>query len=440
VNSPIEDRFLTDWSGLRRGAPSELHRPADTSEVAAIVRRCHASHRSITVQGGLTGLAGGAVPADGDVVINLERMNRIEDIDDLEGVMRVQAGATLEQVQSAAAAAGWYFPVDLGARGSCQVGGNAATNAGGQRVLRYGTMRDSVLGVEVVLADGKVLDSLTCLVKNSAGLDPRFLFIGSEGTLGIITRLVLKLQPPPGPPSAAIAALPDVASLARLLRHLKQTLGGMLHAYEFMSRRFVELSVSLTSVGSPVDPSAPWAVLVEARGVQGQTVEESLQAALAFALEDGLISDCAIAASLSDVEAFWRLRQSTPELLTHLKPTVNFDCGLPLRHIPGFVDRVDARLRERFPAAQHLFFGHLGDNNIHLVTGPHREEDMHSVDELVYRELEGHQGTISAEHGIGFIKKPFLAHTRCAAQIELLRSLKRALDPRQVLNPGRVLD
>jgi FAD/FMN-containing dehydrogenase len=231
-----------------------------------------------------------------------------------------------------------------------------------------------------------------------------------------------------------------MASLARLLRHLKQTLGGMLHAYEFMSRRFVELSVSLTSVRSPVDPSAPWAVLVEARGVQGQTVEKSLQAALAFALEDGLISDCAIAGSLSDVEAFWRLRQSIPELLTHLKPTVNFDCGLPLRHIPGFVDRVDARLRERFPAAQHLFFGHLGDNNIHLVTGLHREEDVHSVDELVYLELEGHQGTISAEHGIGFIKKPFLAHTRCAAQIELLRSLKRALDPRQVLNPGRVLD
>jgi FAD/FMN-containing dehydrogenase len=372
------------------------------------------------------------------VVINLERMNRVEDIDELEGVMWVQAGATLEQVQDAAA--GWFFPVDLGARGSCQVGGNAATNAGGERVLRYGTVRDSVLGVEVVLADGTVLDSLTCLVKNSAGLDPRFLFIGSEGTLGIITRLVLKLQPPPGPPSAAMAALPDMASLARLLRHLKQTLGGALHAYGFMSRRFVELSAALGCSRGAVNPAAPCAVLIEARGVQGQSVDEVLQAALASALEAELVSDCAIASSLSDVEAFWRLRQCIPELLTHLKPTVNFDCGLPLRHIPGFVHRVDTRLRERFPAAEHLFFGHLGDNNIHLVTGPHRDEDLHAVDELVYRELEGHEGTISAEHGIGFIKKPFLAHTRNAAQIELLSAIKRALDPRQVLNPVRVLD
>ena len=436
----IDQRFLTDWSGLTRGTPIELQRPRTTDEVAAIVADCVKQGRKITVQGGLTGLAGGAVPADGDVIVNLERMDTIEEVDDLEGVMLVQAGATLEQVQNAAAEAGWFFPVDLGARGSCQVGGNAATNAGGERVLRYGTMRDSVLGLEVVLADGSVLDSLTRLVKNSAGLDPRFLFIGSEGTLGIITRLVLKLQPPPGPTVAAIAALPDMLSVARLLRHLKQTLGGMLHAYEFMSQRFVELSSSLSGVRNPVDSRSPWAVLIEARGVQGQAVDEQLQAALEGALESELISDCAVAASLSDVEAFWRLRQSIPELLTHLKPTVNFDCGLPLQHIPGFVERVDASMRERFPGAEHLFFGHLGDNNIHLITGPHREQDIHAVDELVYHELQGHFGTISAEHGIGFIKKPFLALTRNPAQIALLRTLKQALDPQQTLNPGRIFD
>ena len=235
-----------------------------------------------------------------------------------------------------------------------------------------------------------MLESLTRLVKNSAGLDPRFLFIGSEGTLGIITRLVLKLQPPPGPTVAAIAALPDMVAVAKLLRHLKQTLGGMLHAYEFMSQRFVELSSSLSGVRNPVDPQSPWAVLIEARGVQGQTVDEQLQAALERAFEAELISDCAVASSLSDVESFWRLRQSIPELLTHLKPTVNFDCGLPLKQIPDFVERVEAALKSRFPKAEHLFFGHLGDNNLHLMTGPHDEQDNHTVDELVYRELQGH--------------------------------------------------
>jgi FAD/FMN-containing dehydrogenase len=194
LTAPIDPKYLRDWSGLARGTPAELHRPRDTAEVALLVRRCNDEGRKVTVQGGLTGLAGGAVPAEGDVVLNMERMNAIEQVDDLEGIMIVQAGATLEQVQAAAERAGWYFPVDLGARGSCQVGGNAATNAGGDRVLRYGTMRDSVLGLEAVLADGTVLDSMTRLVKNSAGLDLRFLFIGSEGTLGVITRLVLKLH------------------------------------------------------------------------------------------------------------------------------------------------------------------------------------------------------------------------------------------------------
>lgn len=380
------------------------------------------------------------MPADGDAAINLDRMHAIESIDELEGVMQVQAGATLQAVQEAAAAAGWFFPVDLGARSSCQVGGNAATNAGGERVLRYGTMRDAVLGLEVVLADGTVLDSMTRLVKNSAGLDPRFLFIGSEGTLGIITSLVLKLQPPPGPTVAAIAALPDMVSVARLLRHLKLTLGGMLHAFEFMSQRFVQLSSELGGVRGPVDADAPWTVLIEARGVAGQSVDEPLQAALESALEDGLITDCAVAASLAGVASFWRLRQSIPELLTHLKPTVNFDCGLPLAQIPGFVERVDAAMRARFPESEHLFFGHRGDNNIHLMTGPHDPADTHVMETLVYRELEGHQGTISAEHGIGFLKKPYLGMTRNPEQLALVRTLKQALDPHGRLNPGRVLD
>jgi FAD/FMN-containing dehydrogenase len=440
LTAPIDPKYLRDWSGLARGTPAELHRPHDTAEVAALLRRCNDEGHKITVQGGLTGLAGGAVPADGDVVLNMERMNAIEQLDELEGILIVQAGATLQQVQDAAERAGWHFPVDLGARGSCQVGGNAATNAGGDRVLRYGTMRDSVLGLEAVLADGTVLNAMTRLVKNSAGLDLRFLFIGSEGTLGVITRLVLKLQPAPGPAVTALVALPDLPAVAKLLRELKRTLGPVLAAYEFMSQRFIQQATTLCGLRCPVDASAPWFVLLEARGAAGQQVEPDVERALEQALEAGLVSDCAVAASLADGEDFWRIRQSIPELLTHLKPTINFDVGLPWSETTAFIERADATLGERYPHAQHLFFGHLGDNNIHLMTGPHAPDEHDAVESLVYQELAGRHGTVSAEHGIGFIKKAYLHHTRSPSELALLKRLKAALDPGCTLNPGRVID
>ncbi|MBT2326963.1 FAD-binding oxidoreductase [Variovorax paradoxus] len=436
----IDPRYLTDWSGLSRGIPKVVHRPRSTDELSAIVRDCDASGQKITIQGGMTGLAGGAVPADGDVVINLERMNQIESIDELEGIMLVQAGATLQQVQEAAEQAGWFFPVDLGARGTCQVGGNAATNAGGDRVIRYGTMRDSVLGVEAVLADGTVLNSLTRLIKNSSGLDLRFLFIGSEGTLGIITRLTLKLQPVPGAGATALACVSSMTQLAKLLRDMKLALGNKLSAFEFMSERFVAQSLELTGLALPVDTSAPWFVLIEATGEHGTDAGEALQHSLEQALEKETIIDCAVAASIADAEDFWRLRESIPEILTHLRPTVNFDCGLPWSQTGDYVAAVEAAMDEKFPAAKHLFFGHLGDNNIHLITGPHDESAFHEVEETVYAGLKNRQATISSEHGIGFLKKPFLHYTRSDAELATLRRLKSAMDPKGTLNPGRVVD
>ncbi|SAI28760.1 oxidoreductase [Bordetella ansorpii] len=436
----VDERYLKDWSGLMRGVPAEVHRPESTQDVAALVRQADRDGRKITIQGGMTGLAGGAVPADGDVVVNMERMNRIESIDAVEGVMQVQAGATLQQVQEAAAQAGWFFPVDLGARGSCQIGGNAATNAGGTQVIRYGTMRDSVLGIEAVLPDGSIVTSLTRLVKNSSGLDLRFLFIGSEGTLGIITRLTLRLQPDPGVAAAALVRVPDMPSMALLLRQLKRTLGPQLSAFEFMSRPFLEQASALTGVPLPPGESAPWGVLVQASGLGGQDPEAALQGALEAALEDGTAVDCAIASSLSDTQKFWRLRECIPELMSALKPTVNFDCGLPWAEIAGFVQEIEARLTQRYPDATHLFLGHLGDNNIHVMTGPHAPSEWEAVEELVYDALRGRQGTISAEHGIGFVKKPFLSYTRSEGELALLRRLKHALDPNGTLNPGRVLD
>jgi FAD/FMN-containing dehydrogenase len=436
----VDTRFLADWSGLTRGIPASLYRPRSVEEVSAILQHCNEQGRPVTIQGGLTGLAGGAVPADGDVAINLERMNAIEHIDELEGVMTVQAGATLLAVQEAAARAGWYFPIDLGARGSCQVGGNAATNAGGDRVVRYGTMRDSVLGVEAVLADGTVLSSLTRLVKNSAGLDLRFLFIGSEGTLGVITRLQLRLQPVPAPAVTAFAAAADTNALARLLRTLKRAPGVDLIAFEFMSGEFVRAGARLANQSCPLGDDYPWYVLIESAERRQDAGFSSLQQALEKTLEEGDILDCALSASLTDTEDFWRIRHSIPELMTELKPTVNFDCGLPWVEMEGFVDRVNAAMHERYPGATHLFFGHMGDNNIHLMSGPHRSEDMHDVEERVYAELRGRDGTISAEHGIGFIKKPYLGYTRNAAELAILRQLKAVFDPKNILNPGRVLD
>lgn len=436
----VDERYLKDWSGLTRGVPSAVHRPTTTEEVAALVREADLHGRKITIQGGLTGLAGGAVPGDGDVVINMERMNRIESIDEVEGIMQVQAGATLQAVQEAAAEAGWFFPVDLGARGTCQVGGNAATNAGGTQVVRYGTMRDSVLGLEAVLPDGSVVTSLTRLVKNSSGLDLRYLFIGSEGTLGVITRLTLRLQPDPGAPATALVQVPDTQSMTLLLRHLKKTLGPQLTAYECMSAQFLQRAADLTGVPLPLSGDAPWSVLIQASGVAGADPQVALESALEQALEAGTISDCAIASSLSDAHKFWRLRECIPELLTALKPTVNFDCGLPWAEMARYVAEVETALKKRYPDATHLFLGHLGDNNIHILTGPHAQDEWQNVEELVYNALRGRHGTVSAEHGIGFLKKPFLAYTRSEGEVALLKRLKHALDPNDTLNPGRIFD
>lgn len=439
----IDPRFLADWSGLQGGRPREVLRPASTAEVSAILRRCHAEGQRVTIQGGMTGVAGGAVPDAGDVVINLERMNRIESLDDVEGLMQVQAGATLQSVQEAAAAAGWQFAVDLGARGSCQVGGNAATNAGGIRVLRYGTMRDQVLGVEAVLADGTVVESLGRLIKNSTGLEARQLFVGTEGTLGVITRLTLRLHPPMGEPQAAWVSASRFEHLPALLRRLRQGLGASLCAFEFMSGDFVALASQLSGTTSPL-ADAPWHVLVEAAGeahASASDLAQALQAALADAVEAGEIEDAAVAASLAQREAFWRLREAIPEVLTHLKPAGAYDVGLPWRETGPYVQQVDAALRAALPGARHLFLGHLGDNNLHLICGPLDDAAQHAVcDRIVYEGLRGRSGTVSAEHGVGRLKKEVLAITRGESELALARRIKAALDPTGILNVGRVMD
>lgn len=442
VVADIDPRFLADWSGLRGGRPREVLRPTSTAEVSAILQRCHAQGQRVTIQGGLTGVAGGAVPDAGDVVVNLERMNRIESLDEVEGVMQVQAGATLQSVQEAAAAAGWQFAVDLGARGSCQVGGNASTNAGGTRVLRFGTMRDQVLGVEAVLPDGTVVESLGRLIKNSTGLEARHLFVGTEGTLGVITRLTLRLHPPMGEPQAAWVSAARFEQLPALLRRLRQGLGSSLCAFEFMSGDFVTLASQLSGTAPPL-PDAPWHVLVEVAGephAGANALAEALQVRLADAVEAGEIEDAAVATSLAQREAFWRLREAIPEVLTHLKPPGTYDVGLPWRETGPYVQEVDAALRAALPEARHLFLGHLGDNNLHLICGPLDAAQHAECDRIVYQALRGRSGTVSAEHGVGRLKKDVLSITRSENELALARRIKAALDPTGILNAGRLLD
>lgn len=439
MNTPINPKYLSDWSGLQRGTPEVIHFPKTTAEVATIVQNCHEKGQTITIQGGLTGLTGGASPGNGDVILNLEKMNRIEHIDPLEGIMVVQAGVTLYEVQEAAKDAGWFFPVDLGSRGSCLIGGNASTNAGGERVLRYGTTRDSILGLEVVLADGTILDSMTQLVKNSTGLDLRYLFIGSEGTLGIITRLVLRLQAQPGITSSALLAIDDFKKVPEVLRALKQTLGSQLSTFEFMSDKFVQLNCDLIQAKVPINPCPAWSVLVEAEGSKNQDILPFFEQSLSMLLEQELINDAIIAQSDTDRLGFWKIRQSIPEVLSHIKPNINFDLGLPLKYTESFIKSLTEGLNKMSPHSHHLFFGHLGDNNIHLITGPHPLENQHAVEDFVYGELAKYSGTISAEHGIGFIKKPYLHLSRNSEQLDLLKKIKCLMDPKEILNPNRII-
>jgi FAD/FMN-containing dehydrogenase len=436
----IDERFLADWSGLAIGRPAVVFRPSSVAEVADILRACHRDAKRVTVQGGLTGVAGGAVPEEGDVVINLERMNKIEQVDDLEGVMLVQAGATLAAVQEAAAAHDWVFPVDLGARGTCQVGGNASTNAGGIRVLKYGTMRDSVLGVEAVLADGTVVSSLRGLVKNSTGLDPRSLFVGTEGTLGVITRLMLRLRPPAGTPSTALVGADSFERLPVLLRNLRKRLGDTLCAFEFMSAKYVEMVCELIGAPHPLPGNSTWYVLIEAEGTRGESMDERLQDALACALDGGEISDCVQASNLSHAAKLWRIRESIPEVLTHIKKAITMDVGLPWRQTADFLQATERELEKHFPNARHLWLGHLGDNNIHLLSGPLDEHEYEALEPLVFRGLAHTSGTISAEHGVGRLKKPYLQVCRSAEEIDIMRKIKHALDPKGILNPGRIFD
>ena len=431
------DGRTEDWMRRQPLRAALLLRPATTAEVSAVLKLCHEAGQPVIVHAGLTGLVHGADTTPSDIVLSLERLRRIESIDPVQRVAVVEAGVTLQQLQEAADQAGLAFPLDLGARGSATLGGNAATNAGGNRVLRFGMMREMVLGLEVVLADGTVLPALNRLIKNNSGYDLKQLFIGSEGTLGVITRLVLRLREKPARQDVMFAAVPGFDALAALLKHMDRALGGGLSAFEVMWPEFYELVTTPPATGrAPVAHGAPFYALVESLGSDA----ERFQAACESAIESGLVSDAAIAQSQAEVAAIWGLRDDVLQTARWGLPFA-FDVSLPIRDMPAYVERVRRELHAAWPQVRAWVFGHMGDGNLHVVVSPDGlgSHSRDAVERIVYEPLRAVGGAVSAEHGIGLEKKGWLGISRSPEEIALMRALKQSFDPKGILNPGRVV-
>ena len=437
---------LTEWRGIYEGRTRVMVRPRSTEEVAAVVQACARNGTSIVPQGGNTSMCGGAVPdASGkQVLLNLSRMNRIREVDACNFSMVVEAGCVLAAAQDAARAEGRYFPLSLGAEGSCQVGGNIATNAGGLNVGRYGNARSLVMGLEVVLADGTVLNSLRSLRKDTAGYDLKQLFIGSEGTLGIITTASLRLFPDPGEMTTALVGIDRAGAAVDLLGRLKTALDDRIESFELVSRRvFGLVEKHIPGASLPFDEDYPWYVLIEAATGDDPQVLES---ALLQEAEAGRLLNAVIAKNESEAAELWRLRHSISEAERQDGKAFKHDVSVPLSKMQEFLKQGDELLAELRPDARLVAFGHVGDGNLHYNVVLPREmpamewaAEGERITQAIYDLVDTFGGSFSAEHGIGQSKKAYLAKYRAGPELELMRSLKKVLDPANILNPGKVI-
>lgn len=437
---PISRR--ADWSGDAPVLPLARLRPRETDEVAEILRLCSAHGVPVVPQGGLTGLAGAAVPLPGAVALSLERMNRVESVDAGAGTLQVQAGCTLQAVQEAAQAVGLLFGVDLPSRGSCQIGGNIATNAGGLGVLQFGSMREQVLGLEVVLADGSVLPMLRPMIKNNTGYDLKQCFVGAEGTLGVITRALLRMRPAPAARLTVLVGLESFDEAVTLLGRLQAGFPGGVAAFELMWRDFIETAHRWRGLREPFEGKPPMAVITELVGPDEAALREAAENLLGGLLEELPASEVVIAQSQSQAQALWSIREATSELNIHMHPSLNFDVSLPIAGIGAFAARCRAALDARWPRNHSMFFGHIGDGNLHVSIDMATVDGStaHEVESLVYELVARDAGSISAEHGIGTHRKPFLGLSRTPTEMAAMRAIKHALDPKALMNPGRVFD
>tara|TARA_R110002110_G_scaffold415765_3_gene655323 strand:- start:92776 stop:94152 length:1377 start_codon:yes stop_codon:yes gene_type:complete len=418
-----------------------LVRPKTTEEVSRVLRWCNENEVAVVTHGGLTGLVHGADAAPTEVILSLELMRNIEEINPVQRTATVQAGVTLQALQEAVEEQHMIFPLDLGARGTATMGGTAATNAGGNRVIRYGMVRDMILGLEVVLADGTVLTSLNHLIKNNAGYDLRQLFIGSEGTLGVITRLVLRLREEPVTRNMAFVGLESFTQVSAFLKHMDRALGGTLSAFEAMWHDFYQLVTSPPAQGKPpISQEYPFYVLVESQGADRELDTDRFNKAMESAYEAGLIVDAAISQSEADCESFWALRDDVEQVM-HLGIPMIFDISLPIEEMEAYIDGLRVALDASIDDNRLWVFGHLGDGNLHVAVMVPTDDYLRlrpEVEAMVYEPLRSFSGSVSAEHGIGLEKKPYLDVSRSPVELAVMRTIKQSLDTRGILNPGKI--
>ena len=439
----IEPRFRTDLRGQLHPAPLCVVRPGSTAQVAAVVRAAAALHVPIVTQGGRTNTVRGAMADAGAIVLSLERMARLEELDARSMTVTVEAGASLQSVQEAVEAAGFILPLDLGSRGSATIGGVISTNAGGVRAVRWGVARDMVLGVEAVLADGTVADGLKKMIKDNAGYDWKHLMIGSEGTLGILTRATLRLRPKPATTMTAFCALRSFDGVYDLLRELDRDLGGQVTSFELMWPELYHLVLDhYADRTAPLPRDQPLYVLVEAMGGDAAADPARFESALGAAIERGAVLDAVIAQSERERADLWFLRDEIGAPMRAKGPMYAFDVSVGLSDMPATVTRTEQRVRAAYPDAFILTYGHAGDGNLHFVigVGEYTASAEHKVDEAVFGAVQMARGSISAEHGVGLAKRDHLHFSRRPGEIALMRTLKHALDPHNLLNPGKVLD
>jgi len=439
--------YLLEMRDMYRGRTPMVLRPASVAEVAQIVALANATATAIVPQGGNTGLVGGQVPLNNEIVLSLTRLNRIREVDPTSNTITCEAGVTLQRAREAAAAVDRLYPQLLPSEGTCTIGGNLSTNAGGTAALAYGIARSHVLGIEVVLADGRILNALNKLKKDNTGYDLKNLFIGAEGTLGVITAAVLRLVPRPRAVETAFVGVPSPQAALKLLDAASANAGGSVTSFELMPRSGLEMVVRhAAGCRDPLAAPHPWYVLIELSSQSKSGLRAVMEDVLKDGLERGLIADAAIAESLEQTKAFWRIREMFGEAQRHVGGSIKHDVSVPVAAVPAFLADADAAVAARFPGARPLAFGHLGDGNIHYNVIQPADADKEAflkrwdeVNAVVFAVVKQHSGSISAEHGVGVMKRDLLPSVKDPVALDLMRSLKRLLDPKGILNPGKVL-
>jgi len=445
-----QQAYQSDWRDYFRGRAAAVVKPASTEEVARVVQLLAQAGIAIVPQGGNTGLCGGAIPDDSgrQVIVNLSRMNRVRAVDVENNTMTVEAGCILANLQQEADRHGRLFPLSLAAEGSCEIGGNLSTNAGGTGVLRYGNTRDLVLGLEVVLPDARVWNGLRGLRKDNTGYDLKHLFVGAEGTLGIITAAVLKLFPKPRSQATAMVAVEHPAAAVALLSALRERCGERITGFELISRNCLDLVFRhIPGSRDPLGNAYPWYVLVElSDSSAGPALTGLLEDSLGAIAEEGGVSDAVVASSQSQRLALWKLREDIPEAQKIDGVSIKHDVSVPVSRVAEFIERASAALTQRFPDIRIVAFGHAGDGNIHYNCGTSDAgeargffSNSEEVNHIVYDVVAALDGSISAEHGLGQLKRQEIKRYKSGVEMELMRAVKAAVDPRGVMNPGKVL-